>query len=499
MGLLTMYVLIRYSLLAIVTLSFVLSFFGLINGSPLELLASAAVAASSTIGSSLLFSVAFRTRAHFESSIITGLLLFLLFPPSLNLGFLIALALAGVIASASKYLLAFRGRHIFNPAAIGASIVKVIGIGFPMLGFPTWWVGTAFLLPLVAVGAFLILYRTRRLAMGGLFVVVAAAIVIGSYLLAGDAITTAISLAFTSYPIVFLAGFMLSEPLTQPPRRWQQLSMAVVVAVLFAVPYNIGPLYSGPEMALVVGNLLAFLFGQRRGIRLTLLAKKQLTPTTWEFSFQPSRPVTFAPGQYMELTVHHRKADSRGMRRVFSISSPPTKDGPITFAIKLADISSTFKKAFLALVPGSEIHGSLVSGDFSLPADLDIPVLLVAGGIGITPFASQLAHATAKGHKRDAVVLYSVSDPAEIAYAELLEKSGVRVVLLSPSAPAKLPKNWDYAGGGRITRELVQGKVPDVAGRRAFVSGPPGLVNDVRGTLRSLGSRRVTTDYFSGY
>ena len=38
-----------------------------------------------------------------------------------------------------------------------------------------------------------------------------------------------------------------------PPRRWQQLVVATVVALLFTIPFNIGPLYSSPLLALLVG------------------------------------------------------------------------------------------------------------------------------------------------------------------------------------------------------------------------------------------------------
>jgi glycine betaine catabolism B len=498
-GLVTMYRLILFSLLAIAAVALLLSLIGQLSYGPVELVVTGALAVAVALGGGWLFAAIFRTKAHIESSIITALLIFFLFPPSLDPLTLAGVALAALIASASKYLLAIRGRHLFNPAAIGAAIVAAIGLAVPGLGVATWWVATGFLLPLVAIGAFLILYRTRRLAMGGLFIAVAAAVIVLRMTTTGTPPLEAVATAFTSYPVIFLAGFMLSEPLTLPPRRWQLLTLAVLVALLFAIPYHLGPVYSSPELALVIGNVFAFACGQRRGIRLTLLEKKQLTPTTWEFTFRPSRPVRFTPGQYMELTVHHSKADARGTRRVFSISSAPTTDGPITFAIKLADTSSSFKKAFLALESGSEIRGNLTAGDFALPANPSTPVLLVAGGIGITPFASQLAHATVHGHKRDIIVAYSVSDPGEIAYADLLKKSGVPVILLAPSAPALLPKNWHYAGAGRITRELLLERIPDVARRRAFVSGPPALVNDIRGTLRSLGSRRVTTDYFSGY
>jgi ferredoxin-NADP reductase len=199
----------------------------------------------------------------------------------------------------------------------------------------------------------------------------------------------------------------------------------------------------------------------------------------------------------MELTLPHKGADFRGSRRIFSISSAPSADAPVTFAMTISDPPSTFKRALLDLEPGTRIHGTSVGGDFTLPSDPAVPVLLVAGGIGITPFSSQLADAAAAS--RDTVVIYAVSDAAAIAYSDVLAASGARVVLVAPTAPTELPPNWEYAGPARISKELLESSVPDLSERRAFISGPPALVNDVRGMLRSLGSRRVTSDYFTGY
>jgi ferredoxin-NADP reductase len=70
---------------------------------------------------------------------------------------------------------------------------------------------------------------------------------------------------------------------------------------------------------------------------------------------------------------------------------------------------------------------------------------------------------------------------------------------VSPSRPDDLPQNWVWAGAGRITPELLRSEIPDLESRRAFVSGPPAMVADLRSALKKIGLRRVTADYFSGY
>lgn len=491
-GAVPMYKLVLLSLLAITLLAFALSIAGQLSYSFPALLASFAVAGAATGASSWVAARVIRTRFHFESAMITGLLLFLIMSPSLDPIALAGLALAGVVATLSKYLIAVRGRHILNPAAAGAIVVGILN-----LGFVNWWIGTPFLQPLIVLGAFLVLYRTQRLAMGAVFIALAAALNIAFFLSGGSSLETALSFTFLSSPLIFFAGFMLSEPLTLPPRRWQQLLVAAIVALPFAIPFSAGNA-NKYLLALLIGNLIAFVFGQRRGIRLAYLGKTQLGATTWELDFQPSRPVRFLPGQYMELTIPHRRADFRGSRRYFSISSAPTDDGPITFAITVPAKSSSFKQALLDLQPGAIVHGTGVGGDFALPRDAGQPLLLVAGGIGITPFASQLAHATQRGETRDVVVAYATSSTGPLPYASLLEESGARVVLYGPQ-PETLPAGWEYGGEGRVTGEKLAASIPDLAARRAYVSGPPALVNDLRRALKSQGAARVHTDSFSGY
>ncbi len=492
-GRVTMYKLVLACLLAIAAVAVLLSLLGQLSRTPLELLVSVVVAVGSTVLTGRLAALVVKRTAHVESSIITGLLIFMVMEPTTEPLALGGIALAGTIATASKYLIAVRGRHILNPAAAGTIVVGAVG-----LAFPVWWIGTPYLQPVIIIGALLVLYRTQRLAMGATFAAVAGAVSVAASLLGGSTLESALGFAFLSSALFFFGGFMLSEPLTLPPRRWQQLTVAVIAALVFAVPFNSGYL-NKYLLALLVANLVAFGFGQRRGIRLSFLGSRQIGPASVELTFQPSRPVRFAPGQYMELTIPHRKADFRGTRRYFSISSAPGGDGPITFAITVPPTGSSFKRALLGLAPGAIVHGTSVGGDFTLPRDASTPLLLVAGGIGITPFASQLAHVIASGERRDVVVAYTMSSAGELPYRDLLERSGARVVLYAPEVPSSLPEGWMYGGSGRVTGERLAEAVPDLARRRVYVSGPPALVTDLRSALRSQGVRRVHSDYFSGY
>lgn len=501
-GRVTMYRLVAIVLGAIAAVALVESIVGTIgntplqfvSSTPLEILASLAVSVGAAVASSAAFGFVFRVKPHLESSIITGLIVFFLFFPSTDPRALGGTALAAVIAGLSKYVFAIRRRHIVNPAAIGAVVVTLLGVSAT-----AWWVATPGLLAVTAIGAALVLYRTRRLPLGLLFIAISLALVTARLAAGGYDPVEAFTTALTSYPIVFLAGFMLSEPLTLPPRRWQQLALAVVVAVLFSLPFGIGTVFMTPELALVIGNILAFLAGQRRGIRLTYLGSRPLARGIREFAFEPASVVTFAAGQYMELSLPHAKADSRGERRVFSIASAPGDTNRIAFGLRVPERSSSLKSALSSLSPGDLVSATSVGGDFVLPKDAAKPVALVAGGIGITPFVSQLAHDRGSGTARDSVLVYAVPDADDVAYGDLLATCDVGVLLVAPHAPQALPAGWRYLGPSPLTSEMLQAAIPDLAARSAFVSGPPALVDDARRVLRSAGVRRIATDYFTGY
>lgn len=494
LGRVTMYRLLVLGLATLAVIALVLSATGALFLDPAAVAVSALVAVVASVAGAWLAAALWRTRAHTESAIVTGLILFFLFWPTLEARYLGTLALAALVANLSKYLLAWRGRHLFNPAAAGAFLVGLTG-----WDATTWWVADRWLLVPVLLLVAVIVVRIRRYALVGTFVVAAVAFVTLRLALDGQPVLDAAWTALVSYPILFFGGVMLTEPLTLPPRRRQQLVEAVVVAAVFAVPYHLGPLFSTPEAALLVGNLFAFCCGQRGAVRLTLTRRTRLTPRTVELAFRADRPVRFTPGQYLELTLPHPRPDARGTRRTFSVSSAPSA-GEVTVALTVPERASTFKRALAAVPVGTRLRATGMSGDFVLPSDPHRPLLLVAGGIGVTPFASQLAALAAAGERRDVVLVYSVADHADLAYAGSADAAGARVLVLSPSAARDgLPAGWIHLGEPRLSPELLTEAVPDLAQRDAYVSGPPAMVDHTRALLRHAGARRVRTDAFSGY
>ena len=469
-------------------------------------IATLAVLLVATIAASWGFARLWRVEPHLESSVITALLLYFLFLPQSDLPQLGWLWLAAVLAAASKFVLAWRGRHVFNPAAAGAFgvyvVQSVLDVDPTNRVGASWWIASADLLPWVAVAALLVLYRTHRLTLGVVFFAVAGALVVLGLQSFGQGIGDAALTAVQTSPLIFLAGFMLSEPLTLPPRRHQQLVVAVVAAVVYAYPLAVLAFTDAPPLfgigdqwqvaALLVGNLVAFGFARRSGLRLELLERRERAAGVHELVFRPSRRQRFEAGQYAELHLPHAGTDTRGTRRMFSVSSPPDASDTMTFALRVPEPASSFKRALLDLPVGSAVQSTGVIGDFLLPRRLSTPVALVAGGIGVTPFLSQLRAAVG----RDAVLVYGVPSGDDVPFVD--ELAHVRVVLVTPSRPAALPESWAWVEGSGVSADVVRGAVPDLADRRVYVSGPPAMVAPVAAGLRGS-CVAVRTDVFTGY
>jgi ferredoxin-NADP reductase/Na+-translocating ferredoxin:NAD+ oxidoreductase RnfD subunit len=492
LGRVTTYRLVWMTLTALLLVAIAYAAAGLLFSTPLEIAASALVAVASTALVSVLLSRLLRSRAHLESSLVTGLLIACLLFPTADPRGLGVIALVGAIAAASKYVLARRGRHLFNPAA-----VAVLIIGFTGLNAGVWWIASGAVWPWVVAGSLLVVARVRRWAVFAVFVLVAGGVSVQQAVQNGQEPGAAVALVLTAYPFVFAGAFMLTEPLTLAPRRSQQLIIAVVAALLASVPFRFGVLYASPELGLVAGNALAFAFAyrQRRRHSLRLASSRVLAPGIAEYRFRSAAPLPFEAGQWLELDLPHR-ADRRGSRRTFSVSSAPG-GGEIAIALRMPEKASSFKRALAALEPGATLRATSVGGDFVLPADSSVPLLLVAGGIGITPFASQLS-SLADAPARDVVVVVAAPSLEDVAYRDLLEESGARVVLCSREAPAALPDGWSHVSG-RLTADVLADAVPDAGRRVGYVSGSPSFVDSVRGALRGAGAKRIRTDAFAGY
>lgn len=494
----TMYRVALYSLIIISIAAIIFSFFGFLSYNWFNLLLSATFLLFTCYFTNVFFAKIFKAAINSESSLITALILFLIMQPADNLSGILGLTLASVISMGSKYIIALHKKHIFNPAAFAAFI-----LGFNATTAAIWWVATPVLLPFTAVLGLLIVRKIRRFQLFFSYLAPAFLTIIAlgfSNQLGGIEL---IAQAFTSWPLIFMGTVMLTEPRTIPPTKNLQMIYGVLVGLLSGLPFSIGPVYSTPELALLVGNIYAYIVSPKHNLILKLLEIKKLAPNIYGFCFEPNEKINFTAGQYLEWTLPHNNPDARGNRRYFTIASSPTEKD-IKLGVKITeDGSSSFKKSLRSLKPDDLITAGSLAGDFTLSKQISEKLVFIGGGIGITPFRSIIQEILDKKGKRDIVLFYACTTPEEFVYKEVFDKAEYTAGLKTEYVITKqenAPKNWN-GKTGRINEDMIRSEVPDFKERTFYLSGPNGMVQGYKELLANLGvaKNKIVTDYFPGF
>jgi ferredoxin-NADP reductase/Na+-translocating ferredoxin:NAD+ oxidoreductase RnfD subunit len=492
----TMYRVVLSALLLLVVIASLCGFFGVLSFGGFSILLSALLLLLLSWGANSLFAKITGAAPNTESAFITGLILFFILSPAgtpLEFGIL---ALAAILANLSKYLFVIGKKHIINPAAFSAVVLSIAGISLA-----NWWVGTPWLLVPTLLLGLLTARKIRRLSLYGIFLCFA---FLSIFITFGGSIPTTelFSQVILSWPIFFFAGFMLTEPLTAPTTKKSQLIFGALVGILFGAQFSFGPVFSNPQLALVLGNIYAHFASRAKRIRLTLIQSKALADNVYEFSFATKSPLSFRAGQYMEWTLPHAHPDLRGNRRYFTIASSPTEK-EILLGVRIsAEKSSSFKTALRALPAGSVLWASHVSGDFILPKEKEKKLVFIAGGIGITPFRSMAKYLIDTNEKRDIVLFHACMRANDFTYEDVFKNaahSGIKTICLL-TEQKNAPAGWN-GKTGYLSREIIESEVPDWKERIFYLSGPEGMVNSYTHLLHEMGvsHRNIKTDYFPGF
>jgi ferredoxin-NADP reductase len=493
----TMYRLLLYGLASLVVVAIAGNITGLLQFNTFALMGSAAIFLIACYLSNRFFAKLYGASTNYESSLITALILFFMFSPPASWLDAVVLVVISSLSMASKYLLAFREKHIFNPAAIAAVLISLFGVSSA-----SWWIANKFMLIFVVLLGLLITRKMRRFPMVLIFIAATLLITfIKNYSSGGDSLMLFRELVF-SWPLIFIGTIMLTEPLTMPSRKRWQLVYGALVATIFSSGLQLGPLYSTPEMALVAGNIFSYTTLLRQRLRLRLLRGEELGGGVYEFTFEAVRPFRYYAGQYVELTMPHLKTDARGNRRFFTMATSPTEP-TVRFGMRLDKPSSSFKTALANLRIGDYVFSSQLAGDFILPKNPNTKLLFIAGGVGVTPFRSMLKYLADTQQQRDIVLLYQVSAVDRLVYKDVLQAAvqyGVRTVYVLSTGPENVPADWQ-GETGRINNEMLSRQVSDLRERICYISGPDSMVTGLKGALKKSGVKRrhIKTDYFTGY
>ncbi|MEQ9618371.1 MAG: FAD-dependent oxidoreductase [Deltaproteobacteria bacterium] len=217
--------------------------------------------------------------------------------------------------------------------------------------------------------------------------------------------------------------------------------------------------------------------------KLQLISSKAEAGNVRTFIFEAGS-INWVAGQYQGYILTQAGKTEAENQRWFTIASAPS-ESMIHISTRVSD--SAFKQALDALVPGDMIQAHSLEGDFTWEEETIEPVVLIAGGIGVTPFRSILLERHAAGKPLNATLLY-FNRTNEIPFREEIE------------AFARKHPEFTYVPivGEQITADTILERSPQVNDKTFYLSGPEPMVESIGNELKGLGLN-LKQDWFPGY
>lgn len=198
----------------------------------------------------------------------------------------------------------------------------------------------------------------------------------------------------------------------------------------------------------------------------------------------------FLPGQYITLSLRQPN-ESKPLVRCYSLSERPRDDHYRLTVKKVSYANGGVGKVSRYLNDVAK-EGDLLairspSGPFCLDPSQDTPVVLLAGGIGITPLNSMLNAIVEAEVEREVYLFYGVRNGTEHTFREALrainqESPTVNIVTCYSQPTSSDAQGTDYDVKGHVTIDLLREYLPS-NNFDFFICGPgpftTTLVNDL--------------------
>ena len=225
------------------------------------------------------------------------------------------------------------------------------------------------------------------------------------------------------------------------------------------------------------------------------------TPSVKTFRLLPSSsdslmPFTFVPGQFLNVAFGIGGAR---MNRSYSISSSPTQREYVELSVRREPRGAVSRHIDDLLKVGDQIEVGGPVGRFTFNGTEADSVVLIAGGVGITPMMSIARYLTERSWAGDIFFVYACRAPTDFIFANEIAALQRVNPKLRVAVTMSNPEGTDWKGPrGRITKELLTQTVPDLASRRIHLCGPPSMMDAIKAILTELGVApdQVKTELF---
>ena len=223
--------------------------------------------------------------------------------------------------------------------------------------------------------------------------------------------------------------------------------------------------------------------------KFALAGVEVVTPDTKTFLLKPANgeriPFDYVPGQFLTLHIEPRGIPTS---RSYTIASTPTWRDRIEITVKREDHGLVSRWLHDELTVGEEIDVEAPNGTFVFTGKEADSVMLIGGGVGVTPMMSIARYLTETRWSGKIYLILGFRVPRDFIFREeiaALQSSNANLaVTVTMSSPGDEP--WSGAVG-RIDARLLAATVPDIATHRAHICGPPAMMDAVKVALTGLG------------
>ena len=233
---------------------------------------------------------------------------------------------------------------------------------------------------------------------------------------------------------------------------------------------------------------------------IAFVSRQEVAFGTMAFHFERPAGFEFKAGQAVEIVLPVL-GEGQEARHAFSLVSAP-HENELMIATRMRD--SVYKQALKALTPGQSVLLDGPFGSLTLGKSSERPAVLIAGGIGITPFMSMIRDAAHEGIKRRIVLLYSNRRPEDAAFlADLQQLEAQTPVLqviptMTQAEGAAVPWQGER---GQLDAARLKRFTSTLSNPIYYVAGPPNMVKALHDGLNGIGvdDDDIRSEDFFGY
>ncbi len=195
-------------------------------------------------------------------------------------------------------------------------------------------------------------------------------------------------------------------------------------------------------------------------------------------------PFTYFPGQFVTVSA---TIDGSLVRRSYTIASSPTQLHYCGITIKREEHGAMSRYLHDNVQEGDLIDVMGPNGKFTFIGEESSSIVLIAGGVGITPMMGVIRYLTDIGWHNDIYLLYCCRTTSDFIFRDEIEHLQQRHPNLHVFATMTRSSGTIWMGlKGRFTANIINHLVPDVTNRRIHICGPQAMMDSVLDFLNEL-------------